>query len=329
MVGLNIYEYAPEVEAAGVAAVFDEVVRTKQPKSFLDFPYNSKPPTESWYNWHIAPILLDGRVVAFVSMSIDVTDYHRAEEALRNAKETLEERVRERTIDLKNLMEQLEKNRHELRKLASELVLTEQRERKRISEVLHDDIAQILAAIRMRLDLLQAVPSDPKDKQTLTEAKAFLLQCIRETRALMNELGNPVLFDLGLKSACEALAERLMGTNPVRISCDIRDTYKDLNPDMKILLYQLVRELLNNVVKHSRAKTAHVLIDMEDEHFRVKVTDDGMGFAPKMPGLPTMEGGYGLYSIRERLTAIDGSLSIESAPQAGTVVTAILPASLD
>ena len=120
-----------------------------------------------------------------------------------------------------------------------------------------------------------------------------------------------------------------MGNNPVRINCDIRNAYKNLNPDMKILLYQVVRELLNNVVKHSQAKTANVLIDKENEHFRVKVTDDGVGFDPKMPGLPTVEGGYGLYNIRERLMAIDGSLMIESAPEAGTVVTAILPATLD
>ena len=270
-----------------------------------------------------------GRVRGAIATAMDVTPIRRAEEALREANESLEQKVRERTMDLQKLMEQLERSRHELRKLASELVLTEQRERKRIAEVLHDDIAQILAAIRMRLDLLQAMPSDQKDKQVLMEAKAFLLQSIQETRALMNELGNPLLFDLGLKPACEALADRLMETNQVRIRCDIRETYKNLNPDMKILLYQVVLELLNNVVKHSQAKTAHVLIDMENEHFRVKVTDDGAGFDPQTLGAPTIEGGFGLYSIRERLTAMDGSIEIKTAPGAGTIVTAILPAAWD
>jgi two-component system, chemotaxis family, CheB/CheR fusion protein len=89
MVGLNVYDYAPEVEAAGVVAVFDEVVRTKQPKHFLDFPYQSNPPQESWFNWHMSPIILDGEVVALVSMSVDVTDRHRAEEALRQHAEGL------------------------------------------------------------------------------------------------------------------------------------------------------------------------------------------------------------------------------------------------
>jgi PAS domain S-box-containing protein len=82
MVGLNVYEYAPAAEAEGVVAVFNEVVRTKQPKSFLDFPYKSDPPKQSWFNWSMSPLVLDGQVVALVSMSLDVTDRHRAEEAL-------------------------------------------------------------------------------------------------------------------------------------------------------------------------------------------------------------------------------------------------------
>jgi PAS domain S-box-containing protein len=87
MAGLNIYQYAPEVGAAGVVAVFDEVVRTHRPKTFLDFPYNSNPPKESWFNWYIAPIIIDEKVVALVSMSLEVTDRHRTEEALRASEE--------------------------------------------------------------------------------------------------------------------------------------------------------------------------------------------------------------------------------------------------
>jgi len=87
MVGLNVFEYAPAVEAEGIVAVFDEVVRTKQPKSFLDFPYNSNPPNQTWFNWQMSPLIIDGEVVALVSMSLDVTDRHRAEERLRESEE--------------------------------------------------------------------------------------------------------------------------------------------------------------------------------------------------------------------------------------------------
>ena len=249
-----------------------------------------------------------------------------SEDALRQANDHLEQRVRERTMDLQNLAEQLENSRDDLRKLASELVMAEERERKRIAGVLHDEVAQTLAAARMRIDMLQGIPSDPKDKKTLEEAKTLLVQSIQETRALMTDIGNPLLFDMGLQAACESLADRLMKKHPVRIRCDIRNAFKHLNPDVKTILYQVFRELLNNVVKHSKALNAHVMIDMENEHFRLMVTDDGVGFDPQILGAPSTEGGFGLYSIRERLLALDGSLRIESKPGTGTVVTAILPA---
>ena len=216
-----------------------------------------------------------------------------------------------------------------LRKLASELVMAEERERKRIAGVLHDEVAQTLAAAKMRIDMLQRIPFDQEDKQTLKDARGLLLQSIQETRALMNDLGNPLLFDMGLKPACEALAERLMERHPVRIRCDIRDAYKHLDPDAKTILYQVTRELLNNVVKHSQAGNAHVLIEEDNGQFRVKVKDDGVGFDARTLGAPTSEGGFGLYSIRERLMAMDGSLNIESAPGTGTTVTAILPKAWD
>ena len=256
------------------------------------------------------------------------TELRTSEDALRQANENLEQRVRERTMDLENLMEQLEKSRGDLRRLASELVMAEQRERKRIAGVLHDEVAQTLAAARMRLDMLQGISSDPRDKQRLEETKALLVLSIRETRALMTDVSNPLLFDMGLQAACVSLADRLMKSHSIRISCDVRDTYKHLNPDVKTILYQVFRELLNNVVKHSKAQNAHVMIDMENGHFHMKVTDDGLGFDTKMLGAPSIEGGFGLYSIRERLLAVGGSLNIESAPGTGTVVTALIPAAL-
>jgi signal transduction histidine kinase len=94
---------------------------------------------------------------------------------------------------------------------------------------------------------------------------------------------------------------------------------------VKAILFQLIRELLSNVVKHSKAKKAHVKVDMANGHIHMKVTDDGLGFDPqKKLGAPSVEGGFGLYSIKERLIAIGGSLKIESALETGTVVTAIL-----
>jgi PAS domain S-box-containing protein len=216
-----------------------------------------------------------------------------------------------------------------LRKLAAELVMAEERERKRIAGVLHDEVAQTLAAAKMRIDMLQCIPFDQENKQILKEATGLLLQSIQETRALMNDIGNPLLFDMGLRDACVSLANRLMERHPVRVRCDIQDSYKHLDPDVKAMLYQMFRELLNNVMKHSQAQNAEIRIEVENGYFRLRVTDDGVGFDPDKVGTPSFEGGFGLYSIRERLISLGGSFKIESAPGTGTVVTAIIPAALD
>jgi len=327
ILGRTLFDVYPETRSSVIETEYALAMESGEPRHFEN------------------PSLVTGRILEIHAypgsdnltiLFRDVTEQNRmvaalreSQEALRLANEYLEQRVRDRTMDLQNLAEQLEGSRHELRKLASELVMAEERERKRIAGVLHDDIAQILATVRIRLDMIHDIPPDHRDKKTLAEAKALLMQSIQETRALMTDIGNPLLFDMGLKPACESLAKRLMERHSIRIDCDIQDAYKHLDPDVKTILYQVVRELLNNVVKHSRAQNARVLIDMEDGQFRVKVTDDGAGFDPQTLGAPTAEGGFGLYSIRERLIAIEGSLRIESAPGAGTVVTAILPAAFD
>jgi signal transduction histidine kinase len=82
-----------------------------------------------------------------------------------------------------------------------------------------------------------SIPSDQKDKETLKEAKALLAQSIQETRALMTDVGNPLLYDMGLKAACDELAGRLMKRHPVRISCDVREAFTQLSPDVKIILF--------------------------------------------------------------------------------------------
>jgi PAS domain S-box-containing protein len=243
---------------------------------------------------------------------IDVTLRKETEQALLKSKEELLE-----------LAGELEKSRDDLRRLASGLVMAEERERKRLAGVLHDDIAQTLAAVRMRLDMIEGIP--PEHERIVKEAKALLVESLQEARALMTEVGNPLLFELGLKAACESLADRLMRRHPVRINCNIRDTFKDLSADVKAILYRLILELLHNVVKHSKAKNADVRVAAENGYCRVEVADDGLGFDPRILGAPTLEGGFGLYSIRERLLAMGGSLRIESSPGTGSVVTAILP----
>ncbi|MDQ5986256.1 MAG: Adaptive-response sensory-kinase SasA [Syntrophus sp. SKADARSKE-3] len=89
MVGKNLYEYAPAVEAQGITAVFDEVVRTGNAINYTDFPYDINPLHKSWFNWHLSPIIRDGKVIALASMSLNVTDHHEAVQALKENEDRL------------------------------------------------------------------------------------------------------------------------------------------------------------------------------------------------------------------------------------------------
>jgi PAS domain S-box-containing protein len=252
----------------------------------------------------------------------DISRRKEAEDNLWRAQGELERLVLDRT----KLARDLEISRDALRRLASELVMAEERERKRIAGILHDDIAQVLASVRMRLDMLDGNPSAGEAAGSLRDAKELLVSSLRDTRALMMDIGNPLLFEMGLKAACESLADRLMERHPVRIVCDIRVGLEELDPDVSVILYRLTQELLNNIVKHSRASRARVRIELEDDWIRAEVGDNGIGFDPQMIGAPSTEGGFGLFSIRERLLSMQGELRIDSRPGNGTTVTALLPA---
>ncbi|MCK7485468.1 MAG: PAS domain S-box protein [Bacillus subtilis] len=167
----------------------------------------------------------DGSVREWVLPCVDITERYQveealkaSEEALRLANEGLEQRVRERTMELMLLLEDLEKSRGELRKLASELIMTEERERKKISVTLHDEVAQTLAAARMRIDLLRSKPGDDDSRRALDEAQQLLVQAIRETRSLMTDISNPVLYDMGLQVAVQSLTEEVKARNGVSFS---------------------------------------------------------------------------------------------------------------
>ena len=208
----------------------------------------------------------DGRIAGSAVAILDITERIEAEQALQKAKEELEDKVKERTAELILLLEDLEKSRDDLRKLASELVLAEERERKKISVTLHDEVAQTLAAARMRIDLLRGKPGDDDSRRALDEAKQLLVQAIRETRSLMTDISNPVLYDMGLQVAVQSLTEEVKARNGISFSSSFSGSLKTLDQDMEVMIFQLVKELVQNIVKHSGAGTASIrIVEQKDD----------------------------------------------------------------
>jgi signal transduction histidine kinase len=216
-----------------------------------------------------------------------------------------------------------------LRSLASQLTLAEEQERRRLSVSLHDKIGHALALANIKLgELKKSLPGEfpgfPIGE--LEKTGSLLEQAIRDSRALTFKISSPILYELGLEAALESLTEQVQEDHGISVRFISDDQPKPLDDDVRVLLFQAVNELLVNVVKHAQAHNVEVSMRREGGNLRVEVGDDGVGFqVPKTEPRHRKQGGFGLFSIRERLRPCGGHLEVQSAPGAGTHVTLAVP----
>ena len=226
----------------------------------------------------------------------------------------------------KEAQERLLAYQEQLRALTTELSKVEERERRRIAGELHDRIGQCLALIKMRLAGLGEMPPGEKEPDNFRQIGELLDQAIADTRSLIFELSPPVLHLLGFEAALAWLADHTFAQHglKVRLSSDHED--KPLDEETRDLLFQSVREILFNVVKHARARQVLIDIRRQDGWIVVAVEDDGVGFVPELSTRETWpDGGFGLFHIRERLSQVKGWLEIQSAGEAGSIVRLHVP----
>jgi signal transduction histidine kinase len=224
----------------------------------------------------------------------------------------------------------VEKNR-QLRELASALALAEQRERRRISQILHDHVQQILYGIQMRAQLIGLesmieVTMGEAVREHLLALQALVREAILTTRTLTVELSPPVLQDEGLAAAFQWLANHMAERHSLEVALEIRADYQGPSDDVRVLLFQLVRELLFNVVKHAGVSHAELLIAQENNNLVIQVIDNGRGFdGALMQKKGGKLGGLGIHSVRERLALFGGQLEINTEVGKGVCATIILP----
>ena len=214
----------------------------------------------------------------------------------------------------------------QLRSLASELSLAEERLRRRIAAELHDHIAQNLAISKIKLESLTG-DAEPDLVKSLNEVNGLISQTIEATRSLTFEISPPVLYELGFEAAVNWLAKQTRRRFGLEVEFADDGKPKPLNTDIRVLLFQAVRELLVNVVKHAKAKKAKVFTCRIQKNIQVTVEDNGVGFdteaisSVKDPA----KGGFGLFNIRERLDQIGGSVIINARAGKGTRITLTAP----
>ncbi len=255
---------------------------------------------------------------------------------LKGHRDHLEELVEERTAGLIRANEQLQREiterkqveeklivyQDQLRSMASELSLTEERERRRIAADLHDHIGQSLAISKIQLGALRKVLFSSELARSIDKIYELITQTIQDTRSLIFELSPPILYELGIEAAVEWLAEQIKEQHNIMVEFEDDNQSKPLDDDIRVLLFQAVRELLVNVVKHSQARKVKVSVQKDGGNIRIHVEDNGIGFdSSKIYSYSDRTRGFGLFSIRERLDYLGGYFTIASEPGYGTRVT--------
>ncbi len=234
--------------------------------------------------------------------------------------------------DRKAAEEQLQRYQHRLRQLANQLATVEERQNRRLAEILHDTLAQDLFAAHAKLSLLN-YPDRIKDPGAVVkEAAEIIAHATELTRTLTFELFPPALYEVGLDAALEWLCRSFRKTRGLECAFVLDGEPADLPQDLRALLYQGSRELLGNVYKHAEASCAEVALIYGADRITVRVDDDGRGF--DLADLGDLGGeqattdpisGFGLFNIRERLGQLSGDLSIETSPLGGGQVTITVP----
>ncbi len=214
-----------------------------------------------------------------------------------------------------------------LRDLTSEMSLTEERERRRLAIELHDQITQKLILFKINLGSLRQKELPTELSKPLDEIYEDINEIIQDTRSLTFDLGSPTLYELGLEAAIrEWLNEEVQQKHGIKTEFEDDGQSKPLDDDVCALLYRAVRELLVNVIKHAKARNVKVSICTEKNNICINVIDDGIGFISPIENFTSNKaGGFGLFSIRERLTYLGGSIEIDSKPNQGTRVTLAAP----
>jgi PAS domain S-box-containing protein len=289
LVGCRLLELYPGMRAAGIFGRLKAVADTGRPADFEQY-YSG----EGFNHWfRITGVKLGDGVVSSIE---NITARKRLEE------EHLRMRLEGQQELLHAIME------------------TQEEERRRISESLHNGVGQILYATKLNLARIEPdktlLPPEQL-RQAWQKTDQLLMEAIRETRNVSHELIPILLQERGLAVAMEDFCKRFSQTS-IQLSC--HGLEERLDRHLENAVYRISQELVNNMVKHAGAARGRIEVLREGDRVVIEAQDDGKGIDPAEPGK-----GIGLRAIRDRVTLLQGTLEIDSAPGAGTMITVTLP----
>jgi len=271
-------------------------------------------------------------LLLFLSIGIVVHRFERIRAndfwVIKEANKNLETEI----VTRKQAEEALLKSRKELRNLASQLIEAQERERKRISLELHDEMGQALTAVNIGLkEIEEALPSElhPTIGEKLTDVHSLIEQALEQVSELSLYLRPAMLDDLGLVPTLRWHLNKVGERTNMEIDFERMDPAKRLDPDVETVLYRITQEAVNNVIKHADAKHVTVRLEQKQASITLYIKDDGKGFDEKKVPSDYPKSGIGLIGMQERAGIVGGNLSIQSRKGYGTEILVEIPVGIE
>lgn len=210
-----------------------------------------------------------------------------------------------------------------LRQMSSHVLTAQEEERTRIARELHDDTAQALTSVLVRLRLLERSAEDKRLRSGLAELRDLTVETLEGVRRLAIDLRPPMLDDLGLEAAIQSHVQDFSRQRQINVNFTSSGLGR-LPPNVELVLYRVVQEALSNVAKHAGASRVETRLSRKGRTLRLLVEDDGCGFDVEV-AKGSRQSGLGLFGMEERLALIGGTLRVDSSPGKGTRLSAEVP----
>jgi two-component system CheB/CheR fusion protein len=226
-----------------------------------------------------------------------------------------------------NAINELERRARQLQRVTLEMLDAEDRERRRLAEILHDDLQQILAAAKFQLGLLDGrTRSDEDFVETVRQVKQMLKDAIEKSRNLSHELGPAVLSQGALDDTFVWLAQQMESKHGLVVHVQTRGPVLAPSEPVRMFLYRAAQEILFNIIKHAAVSEARLRLKRVRNQLRLTISDKGQGFdLQSLAGTP----GFGLLSVRERAELLGGRMKIKSVTGKGSTFVIAVPDTVD
>ena len=269
-----------------------------------------------------------GEITGAINCFVDITERKQAEEALREAKTTLETRVKERTSELEARNAEILAQADQLQDLSLRLMRTQDEERRRISRELHDSLGQYLASAKMSIEELRKSATSPKESHNIQQSVDILDKCLTETRTISHLLHPPLLDEVGFSSAAKWYIEGFSERSGIQANANIADAPKRLPVALELALFRILQESLVNVHRHSHSQSVDIRLEFSADQVILEIKDHGQGMPPELlarfKSKDRLGGGVGLSSMSGRIKEVSGSFEIKSDKN-GTLIRVTAP----